>query len=68
MRDRLTSRTENSVSTSSSAPGWSSAMNATSDVLSRPLGSGGSAGRLTSTKRVTASGLSSMSAASTVSR
>ena len=43
-------------------------MNATSDVLSCPLGSGGSPGRLTMTNRVTASGLSSTSVASTSRR
>ena len=43
-------------------------MNATSDRLVGPLGSGGSPGRPTSTNRVTASGLSSMSSASTASR
>ena len=43
-------------------------MNATSEVLSRPVGGGGGPGRETSTKRVIASGLSPMPVASVASR
>jgi len=43
-------------------------MNATMEVLSRPVAGGGDPGRETSTKRVSASGLSPMPFASVASR
>src|SRR5579884_3704813 len=60
---RLIRRTANSVRISSSAPGWSSAWKATNVVRSAPVGGGGPGGA-TSTNRVTAPEVSSMSAAS----
>ena len=68
IRVRLMPRTANSVSSSISAPGWSSRRKATSEVRSAPVEAGTGPGRLTTTNRVTASGTSFTSAASTASR
>ena len=68
MRVMFTPRTVSWSRISSSAPGWSSRMNATIEVLSRPVGGGGDPGRETSTNRVSASGLSPMPVARVASR
>ena len=57
IRVRSTPRTANCSSSSSSAPGWLSRMNTTSDVLSAPVAGAGWPGRDTSTNRVTAPSL-----------
>ena len=64
IRHRFTPRLANCSRISSSAPGWFSRMNNTIVVLSAPVAGGTSPGRDTSTKRVTASGLSAICSAS----
>ena len=65
--DRLMPRTANSVRISISAPGWSSARNAASEVRSEPVGAGSCPGGPTTTNLVTALDRSCTSGAITAS-